>query len=310
MQNNFEKVVMPLVERPFIPQEIEKLSDLKRKSIYYQDPYQKASIIGEDPNYQPGAVENPSIYTDVFKGHKTNVLKPIPQARIRPVGNKETGFIFTSEGSQQTGDTLLDDQISKGVSVGVKIGSFGPTSPTLKGYEQPHVKRSDHASGSEASFIEKKAGKEGESASTEKVKEPEEVVEGDIKTFLRQFENVKDKEDRIKVLVDGKAKLESEALELKDAISQDLSDLMDAKKLAIRLNNLIQKYEKKAAKDSSENQLRLADEITIKDLLKDKLHRELQGFRVSPTEYEELKQADPQVLDEISLAVNKKLGIY
>jgi len=140
--------------------------------------------------------------------------------------------------------------------------------------------------------------------------EPTDVMEHDIKKFLTQFENTKDKADRIKIVLDGKARLFKEAKEIKEVISGHLADLMEAKKLAIRLNNLVHKYEKKALDDQKDVDLKLADQITIKEILKDKIHREVQGMRISPTEYSELSQANQQDLDKITKDVYDKLGQY
>ena len=56
IQNNFEKLVRPLVEKPFLPEEVDKLASLKQKKIFYDDVMATAKIVG-DPSYQPGEVE-------------------------------------------------------------------------------------------------------------------------------------------------------------------------------------------------------------------------------------------------------------
>jgi len=135
-------------------------------------------------------------------------------------------------------------------------------------------------------------------------------VEQDMKTFLNQFENTKDKTDKIKLLLDGKARLFKESQELKDIISNEISELLEAKKLAIRINNLVQKYEQKMIADQEARSLKLADEITLKDMLKDKIHRELQGMRVSPGDYKELDQVNPEDLDDIHRQIVGRIGGY
>jgi len=136
-------------------------------------------------------------------------------------------------------------------------------------------------------------------------------MESDIKTFLKQFENTKDKADKLKVILEGKTRLLQDARELKEAIAGHLGELLDAKKLAVRLNTLVQKYEKKAMDDQKAEHLKLADEITVKELLKDRIHRQIQGLRVAPAdEYKELAQADPADVTKLFQDVLKKLGEY
>jgi hypothetical protein len=139
---------------------------------------------------------------------------------------------------------------------------------------------------------------------------PEEAMETDIKVFLKQFENSKDKADKVKIVQDGKTRLLKDVKEIKEAISAHLAELMEAKKLAIKLNNLVHKYEKKAIADAKSENLKLADEITVKEILKDKLHREIQGMRVPPSEYKELEIVNPDDITNITRQILQKLGPY
>ena len=56
IQNNFEHVVKPLVERPFLPEEVDKLSDLKKKKVFYDEQMNTATIVGS-ANAPAGRVE-------------------------------------------------------------------------------------------------------------------------------------------------------------------------------------------------------------------------------------------------------------
>jgi hypothetical protein len=222
-----------------------------------------------------------------------------------PLPNKETSFIFSSEGAQQTGNQLLLDQVSNNVRIPVNLGTLG-SDPTLKGYEIPNYKKSRNSE--ETSFLEKTKKTKTETKFAEMA--PEEAMETDIKTFLKQFENSKDKAERVKTIQDGKTRLLKDVKEIKDAISAHLAELMEAKKLAIKLNNLVHKYEKKAIADAKSENLKLADEITVKEILKDKLHREIQGMRVPPSEYKELEMVNPDDITTITKEILHKLGPY
>ena len=61
-------------------------------------------------------------------------------------------------------------------------------------------------------------------------------------------------------------------------------------------------YEKMLTKDKLSN-LKLSDNITIKNLLRDKLHREIQGFRTSKQEFKELDIVDPESISNIILRI-------
>lgn len=74
---------------------------MKRKN-FFENEIKTATILGAALPTRWG-VENPSIYTNIFSGHKTTVVHPAPQ-KIGKKVNKETAFMFSSEWSQKTGD--------------------------------------------------------------------------------------------------------------------------------------------------------------------------------------------------------------
>jgi len=76
IQNNFEHVVKPLVERPFLPEEVEKLSDLKKKKVFYDEQMNTATIVGS-PSSAVGRVEvNINIFIfNIFRFYFNFILK-------------------------------------------------------------------------------------------------------------------------------------------------------------------------------------------------------------------------------------------
>lgn len=139
---------------------------------------------------------------------------------------------------------------------------------------------------------------------------PEEVMKGDINVFLDQFKNTRDISDKVNVMVEGKNRLLKEINEIKETLLKDIDDLMGSKKLAIRLNNLVLKYEKRAQDGEQAKLLKLADEITVKDLIKEKIHREIQGLRSSPTQFQELEIVNKDDISRVTKEVLNKLGQY
>lgn len=45
--------------------------------------------------------------------------------------------------------------------------------------------------------------------------------------------------------------------------------------------------------------MKLADVITIRKILSDKIHKEIQGFRTAPSQYEELNKVNPHDIEII-----------
>jgi len=90
-------------------------------------------------------------------------------------------------------------------------------------------------------------------------------------------------------------------------IDNEMKELLFAKEVALKLQNVIANYNMKMRKDQL-SKLKLADEVTIKSLLRDKLHRELQGFRTSPGEFKELEKVNPADISRIISNIKLKIG--
>ena len=71
-------------------------------------------------------------------------------------------------------------------------------------------------------------------------------------------------------MIQGKKRLSSEANALSAEIEADLKELLFAKEVAIKMRNLMANYEGKMRKEEL-SKLKLADEVTIKNLLRDKI---------------------------------------
>lgn len=284
----------------------------------YENEMNTAQIIDDDKKGQePGAVEvifyifiyiyylqRPAIYTSVYENHKTSVIHPVPQPHATRLPNREALYNFSSERNEGNSQ-LLSENVGHGVSVGVNLGQLG-SDPTLKGYETPNYQKHREEENTEQNFLEK--SNKNKSKVTEL--SPEESMEKDINSFLKQLQSTYDKDDKTKIINDGKNRLLQEAKDIKDTLIQELDDLLEAKKLALRINNVVNKYEKRARDTEKAKSLKLADEITVKELLKDKLHRQIQGLRLANSDYRELDQVDESVMDKIMDEILEKLGPY
>lgn len=74
----------------------------------------------------------------------------------------------------------------------------------------------------------------------------------------------------------------------------------------MKLSNLNNYYTTKIRRDHL-SALKLSDVITIKNSLRNKIHKEIQGFRTSPSQYPELDHVNPSDLEIIMK--NIKLGL-
>jgi len=132
-------------------------------------------------------------------------------------------------------------------------------------------------------------------------------MQNEISTFMSQFENSKDKAERTQVLQNGRTRLSNESAALRAKVEEDIKELLFAKEVALKLNNLLANYSAKLTKDRN-SELKLADSITIKGLLRDKLQREMQGFRTGPNDYKELDIVNPEDITKIINEVQLKVG--
>lgn len=57
------------------------------------------------------------------------------------------------------------------------------------------------------------------------------------------------------------------------------------------------------------NQLRIADKVLLKKQLKDKLIKEIEGFRTSPSQYKELINVDPKIVENVVKKIKKALNL-
>lgn len=72
------------------------------------------------------------------------------------------------------------------------------------------------------------------------------------------------------------------------------------------MNNILQRYQRKLSEDQRQK-LKLTDRVVVKNELKDKLIKEIEGFRTRPTSYKELLKVDRSSVDAIVKKVKAAL---
>lgn len=70
---------------------------------------------------------------------------------------------------------------------------------------------------------------------------------------------------------------------------------------------MLRKFEV-SMKKSQLSKMKLADVITIKNQLREKLFKEIQGIRTSSYKYADIKKVDPKDLKSIVKQIKNKLG--
>jgi hypothetical protein len=56
-----------------------------------------------------------------------------------------------------------------------------------------------------------------------------------------------------------------------------------------------------------DSKFKISDEATLKKLLEEKLYKEIQGFRTSSSEYEELNKVLPDDINNVIVQIKQKL---
>ena len=115
------KLIKPLIEKPYIATEVNKLSDTMQKPTIPINQMTSATIVGQSDT--SSKEEKPTIYSTVIRRKPTSVTRPIPVSNvILPKVNIQS---VLPQGSY---------------SVPVKIESNVISDPTMKDYVQPEIR--------------------------------------------------------------------------------------------------------------------------------------------------------------------------
>jgi len=291
------KIVKPFIERPFIPTEVDSIAALAPKPRYNnQSSMTNALLVGPKQRSNGEVDENPTMYSTVIERHATVITHPMIQPMSSSVTS--TGAQSLSNGMNPSPPSVEMDRLSPGAySIPVKIQGGAINDPTLSGYESPK-------------FIETKEkilpGAEGvalpDVGATLTVTSAD-----DVKEFTAKLGAAHNKEEKLETLQEGKKKLAAEVEALKSNIQKEIDSILQAKEVSVLLHNLLIKYEAEI-NNQRDSQFKIADQVTLKNLLKEKLYKEIQGFRTSSSEYEELNKVKPEDINDVISQIKQKLG--
>jgi len=224
--------------------------------------------------------ENPHIYSEVLS-HVTSILRPNVQetTTIKSMNNDKKDEVTSNE--------QIDDILSSK-------------------YEKPRIVRKE----TEPSFLEKSLNKNNKNKDfVIAERTPDQEIQDDLSYFTSILSNAKTPTDKLKFVMNGRERLIREYYQLRDEIEKDLIQLIESKKAAIKVNKIIKSYEKYLITAQEEKRLRLGDEIGVKQLLKEKLKKEVQGIRSSPYQFKLLEEIEPSQIENVTKQVFQKLRI-
>ena len=182
------KTVKPFIEKPFMPTEVERLVEPKRKT-FDETSMTSAILLGPTPS-RGGLDENPSMYSTVIERHATTVVHPVPQPINYAVRADQAKAFQVSQSDIQAEAAKMTPGA---YSIPVKLQGGAINDPTLSGYETPN-------------FIhkgERELPANGGHAQATQAVNPEahmqSSIQQDIQTFVAQFDNAHDKQERTTV---------------------------------------------------------------------------------------------------------------
>lgn len=116
--------------------------------------------------------------------------------------------------------------------------------------------------------------------------------------LLVSFDNIVNKQ---------KNKLKGESKVIGERISKEVSKLVRAKRVGLKLEELLENYTEKLKKVQVKK-AKTADKSQIKKQLKDKLLRDLQGLRTFKNQFNLLSKVDQRDLAKITKQIKTKLA--
>ena len=245
------------------------------------------------------------MYNTVINSHPTVITRPI----LAPVSSSISSF-----GSQQLSNQAAQEEMLRNnpgaYSIPVKMGSGAVNDPTLSGYESPNFihKNEKILPGVQGVPVVNGALIPDMQANVIS------VASDDLKDFTSQLSQSHSKQEKLDIcnlsiyylVTNGRKKLEKEIEQLKLTVQKEIDTILGAKEVAVLMHNLSLKYQAEIQRQNSAFQI--ADEVTLKKMLKEKLYKEIQGFRTFPSEYTELSKVVQDDITNIVSQVQQRLS--
>jgi len=285
----YKNKISPYYEKPYFPQEVDKLTEetnlIKKDLLKYMA---KAEIVGQ---VEKGGEERPIMYSTVINPKPTTITHPVPKPDRMVLRNGGADALFDGDETNTFGSEYGFENVIKGGSIPVRIQKN--MSKQSENFENPV-------------FIHK----------SEKVsnKRPEELkvalkkqVEGDLMIMKDRLRYARSKREKVKALDDGIIRLNKEIREISHHLEHSVDDILEAKETGNILNNVLDHYEHSLHLHEASH-LKLVDVVEIKNDLKRKLYKEIQGIRTSDHDYPSLRKVNKEDIRRVIQTIKDKLG--
>jgi len=132
-------------------------------------------------------------------------------------------------------------------------------------------------------------------------------IHEELEIVRNRLKSSRSDEDKINALLEGEKRLKSQIVEIKKRIHHAVGGIIQAKNTGILLDNILNHYDKYISSREFEK-LKLIDLVEVKNQLKIKLMRELQGLRSSDNEFKLLRKVNQEDLEHVKEEIKRELG--
>jgi hypothetical protein len=278
----------PYYEKEYRPTEVQSLANIlpKPSNIYEMT---NAEILG-DKNRGTDLDQKPTLYSTVVTRHPTSVIHP-----SIPIGNKN--IITDSAVADQFAERRLAPGQMELPTKLVELDYFNDRN--FRNLEKPVFLHTGQKSST------------GALAPLQGVKLGNTVVKAavnDSKKIKERLKNLRaaERTKKLKALQNARAQIVKESKSIKKDLLASTNSLLSAKSASLSLSAILKRYQKRLEGDKLAK-LKLTDRVEVKNQLKDKLIKEIQGFRTSPAAYKELLKVEKGSIDNIVKQIKSKL---
>jgi hypothetical protein len=285
----------PLYEKDYRPTEVVSLASIlpKPKNIYEMA---SAEILGDKPR-NTDLDQKPTLYSTVVVSHPTSVIHP-----TKPLGN---AIITDSAVADQFGG--LERQLPPGSFASpVKIANLNLNDKGFGEMEKPIFISKGQKTVTESQSEDKNVPMLGNTqAISNEVVKASQLDATTVKARLKALKN-NERFKKLNILIKTRDQLKQDAKLLRKGVQKETSDLLSAKSSSLNLSIILKNYEERLRKDKVAH-LKLADRVLVKNQLKNKLIKEIQGFRTRPSDYKELLNVDKTTVKAVVQSIRSQL---
>ena len=237
----------------------------------------------------------------------TSIVRPKPITPVPKMPLKDS-FVFNSDennNNNNNNNIFPDINLSQTkIQIPVSFETDTSKSTKLQNYEIPVLKNSKN---NDLNFVEKLAKKITTKNRLDMM--PLEAISQDIKNISSMKFNSEDNISKHNKIYEERESLIKDSIDLKTSVIADISNLLKAKVIAVRINNLVENYEKKLIDMQEDKRLKLSDEMDLKKMLKEKLKAEVQGIRTTDSQFKDLEKLNPDDVKKVTDQVISSLKI-